>query len=588
MVARRRCWWLAAAVFLLAGLDTFPGGPAVAGGAAGAQTGQTAGSEAEGGQGLYYETQWRPQRLFLSASSVILPWAHTAFAHISGPSATVTGLASTPARGDVVYAVTDQSGSNLVLGAVGEPGQPPRHLATADSIAGKDAWFHGPMSLSPDGRWVLACVSSGRSQALAAPHEEADAGGAPAQDSDLWLVDCDRLVPPRRVLAGVEPLSYAWAFSAKYAVCVARGLQPAESRIVLIAPRSGDTWEATAGAGHAVWSVDRKVTIYQCGGIPSAISLHGAHSLPSDVAIAARALPGFPADAIWSYDGRMGAWIERRDGRDTIHMRGLSGRGREVSPADGARRLLGWSYDPELLAYVSGSGEVRVCIAQPNEQDLEEILALLPDMEGDMSMRDAHGFETLSSPVKLQSSSPWLAGTWAQAEIDFPKLSPHGPCLIYADAQAGRECTLYTLTFASLSYATYCDPRKLTPAQIDEVFTRGNLAVVYKALDRYAQDHDGKLPPNGTGPALAQELSPYLDYRGALSSAHAQGEIRVRLLHPGADLNALMAEVRGMGEESEGIRLLEMPGDNGYLFALYLDSRRYHLVTIPPESAPTR
>jgi hypothetical protein len=547
-----------------------------------AEVGPTSGGAGqEKRQGLYYEQQWKPQRLFQSANAVFIPWAHAEFARVPSPSAVITGLASAPSGGDVVYALSDASGSSLMSAAMDGTGPRPKRLATAESVAGEDAWFHGPMSLSPDGRWLLTCVGANRHVALGSPSAEAQ--GAQAVEGELWLIDCAKLLPPRRLLGSISPASYAWAPSAKYAVCVAQARQSAERRVVLIEPEGGDTWEGAAGAGHAVWSIDQKVTVYQYGSELPSIALHGTHAAPAGVTVETRSLSGIAADALWSYDGRMGAWVERAEGRETIRLRGLSGPGRDVSPAAGARCLLGWSQDSELLAYLGRDGGVYVCVAQPNARELEDILAVLPEMAGQESIRSAHGFETRESPVKLQSPSAEAVATWVQTAVDFPDMAASGPCLIYAEGEPGKGYTLYALTFARYTTGGADDPRKLTSAQIDALFTRGNLAVVHQALEKYAQDHDGKLPPHETGPELAKDLEGYLDYRGALSSAHAQDEIRVRLLHPGASLNDLVTEARSMGEESQGVSLLEMQGDKDYLFVLYLDYRKYHLETVAPE-----
>ena len=84
-----------------------------------------------------------------------------------------------------------------------------------------------------------------------------------------------------------------------------------------------------------------------------------------------------------------------------------------------------------------------------------------------------------------------------------------------------------------------------------------NLSEFIGALERYAQDHDGRLPVHASGQALADEIESYLSYRGALSSPYGGGEVRVRVLLPGGSL----ADLREKGnQEARALRRARADG----------------------------
>ena len=533
--------------------------------------------------GLFYAGRWAPVRLYLSPAAIFIPVGNTRVATIRPADGIVTGLAATPSDSIVVLAVTSVEESELLVTRAGDPDAKEMRIAAAEDL-GEDRWFHEPMSLSPDKRWLVVVQSDGRRSMLTASVP----GKHPSEDrqfeeygGDLWVIDCAGKLPPRRAASRVRLLSCRWAPSAKYAVCELAKADGTSIAAMLLFPESGEMRLIADGRGYAIWSSDSEtVSIRRLA--PERREALRYHVNTGE--IEPRPFPDspirLPPDAVWSHDGEAWAWLELSEDGVMVRIRSLSGGERVVRPATGATRLLGWSRNSELLAYVGGDDRVHLCVRDPDESERARLIAVMPTAPGYPAWAELIGSETRVSPVEIHSPQTLMAVWTERVEEPWP-----GPCLVYVDSGEGGEPVLWRLALYRTSYADMGDPREIDRAEMTEEWSRGSLKAAYYALQRYAHDHDGRLPDCETGARLAAELETYLEFPGALASPYGSGETRVRLLRPGENLDALQNTARQIVradperevvEWAEPIPLLEMLSDDGATYVLYLDHRWVH------------
>jgi hypothetical protein len=506
-----------------------------------------------------YPEKWLPFCLYLSNAALFVPDSHTEILKCAQQQGVITGLASAPCGDLVIYALTNAAGSQLmgITTAMQQSGP----FADAAAI-GEDAWFHDPMSLSPDRRWLLATVRSKRREMLAARA----AASAEASDSfaaypgDLWLVDCAKAMAPRRIASDSHMSYCSWAALGGLAVCELASDDATEPKSVLLDAESGETKPLAKGHVHAVWSADSgKLRLFAAGAdgeeeLGFEVSAEGSASLRSKRVLNWE----FPRDAVWSRDATIGAYVWERDGHTGVSVVDTSGSTREVQFKPAVRRLLDWSCGGELLACVGGDGCLHFCVGTVSTASYERLMSILPGAQGAPSTREGIALDTTKSPVKVVSAEPLAA--WAEAK--------EGPRLIYVDTPNRGEQTMYRLAFKRMSVQDFgIDPTRDLREQIIRQVSTSNVRQVATALLMYGRDHGGRLPPHATGKELLDDLkqcfkSPSI-LSSIMSSPYGGGEIRVVLLLPGQNLNDLKPE------EKAKIPMVELWSDDGHLFVAY-------------------
>jgi hypothetical protein len=508
-----------------------------------------------------YREDWLPFILYLSESALFMPESHAELFNLTQGQGLIGGLTSAPCGDLVIYALTNGAGSQLmgITTAMQQSGP----FADAAAI-GDDAWFHDPMSLSPGGRWLLVTASSKRREMLAARA----AASAEASDSfaaypgDVWLVDCAKLLPPRRIASDSHMSYCSWAALGGLAVCqlASRASDATEPKAVLLDAESAELKPLGEGHVQAAWSG---------GGTTLRLlraAAEGTELLEFDLSAGGSASPRskrvlsweFPKDAVWSHDGTIGAYVWERDGQTGVSLVDTSGSTREVQFRPGVRRLLDWSCRGELLAYLGDDGCLHFCTGAVSTASYERLASIVPTPPGvTPSFREGCALETSKSPVTIVSAAP--AAAWAEGKP--------GPCLIYVDTPSKGQQTIYKLCFKQTSLQDFgIDPRGNVRAQIIRELSLSNLRQVTMALLLYAREHQGRLPPHATGKELVEDLK---QYRSPLimSSPYGGGEMRVVLLLAGQNLNELKPEDRSK------IPMAELWSDDGRLFVAYADLR---------------
>jgi len=509
-----------------------------------------------------YPAQWLPFILHLSDSALFMPDSHAEILKLTQEQGVITGLTSAPCGDLVIYALTTPAGSRImgITTAVQQSGP----FADAAPI-GEDAWFHDPMSLSPDGRWLLVTASSNRRETLAAraaaSTEASDSFGA--YTGDLWLMDCAKAAAPRRIAADSRLRYCSWAPSGRFAVCevASRPNDATEPKAVLLDAGSGETKPLAEGHVHAAWSGDGTTLrlLRAAAG--------GTELLEFDLSAGDSASPRskrlvnwqLPTNAVWSHDGTVGGYVWERDGQTGVSLVDTSGSTREVEFKPGVRSLLGWSCRGELLACVGADGHLHFCTGAVSTASYERLASIAPNPPGiSPSAREGHAMQTSKSPVSVISAAP--AAAWAEAR--------EGPCLIYVDTPSKREQTIYKLCFKRTSLQDFgIDPKADLREQVIRQVSTSNLRQVALAFLIYADGHGGRLPPHASGRELLEDLKGSFKSPSVLSSIvsspYGGGEIRVVLLLPGENLNDLKPE------EKARIPMAELWSDDGHLFVAY-------------------
>jgi hypothetical protein len=506
-----------------------------------------------------YFTKWLPAFLYLSDTGLFAPDSDTQILNLAHDQGVIAGLTSAPCGDLVIYALANAAGSQLmgITTAVQQAGP------FADAAAmGDDAWFHDPMSLSPGRRWLLVTASSNRREMLAARA----AASAEASDSfaaypgDLWLVDCAKLLPPRRV-APDSRLSYcSWAPSGRFALCelASEASDATEPKALLLDAESAELKPLAEGHVQAAWSDDaRKLRLFVAGAdgteeLDFHVSAEGSVSLRSKRLLNWQ----LPANAVWSHDGTIGAYLWERDGRTGVSLVDTSGSTREVQPKPGVRRLIGWSCRGELLACVGGDGCLHFCVGVLSTAPYERMISLVPGRRPAPKL-EAVALQTWKSPVEL--ASPDAPAAWAE--------SASGPCLIYVDTPGKGQQSICELAFKRMSLTDF--GLDLTRNLREQIIVQGSLSHLRQlqyAFLEYAHDHGQRLPPHATGEGLLNDLDGYFkasDLRDLMASPYGGDEIRVVLLLPGQSLKGLTPEQKAQ------MVMAELWSDDGHLFVAY-------------------
>ena len=514
-------------------------------------------------KGHQFASQWLPYFLYFDDSHLFAPWSLEQIAAFSARGKVVTGLAAAPGEEVLAYAITDEEKSTITLTYLDR--RLSRVLSEATQLS-DDLWFHQPMFLSPDKRWLLAAGSNGRREAVSSWNsaENEPSSVIAGQVGDIWLLDCAGIVGPRRILSQAALLSCSWDPTAARAVCgIARSADAAPALLLLDA-QSAALRPITDTVGNVFWSVDRNtIRVYQPGAT-------GREVLTFDLASGAsrRVTEGWPwrasPEAVWSPDGALCAYPETRGEAYVITICNSLGRSRQAPAPAGVKRLIGWSSGPHLLAYLTADSALHFCSGAVSDAQYERLMAAYPPTPAGLdeslpikSARDGIAFQTSKSPVKVDPSGP-LMFAWAQRA--------DGPCLVYLQTDDNGQ-QINALGFNTISLADMgLDLKADYSTQMIEDLARQNMEAVAGALIAYAKDHNGSLPPHAGGKDLESALEPYLDYVGRLHAPDAPGEIRVRLLVPGMTIEELHQQLRrGKGG---GIRIAELDCGDGLVFAI--------------------
>jgi len=510
-----------------------------------------------------FASTWRPYYLYLSESCLFAPLALDQIVSTNSPRQRITALASTPAGDTVLYAITGPEKSTLFSRRVDRG--PDRAVARATEIA-PEAWFRNPASLSPDKRWLLIIVSENREQAMLSWGETSDGtrpGFLPAA-GDLWLLDLTGQERPRRLLQAVVVDLHAWAPSGQRVVCrVKRSLTqagPADD-VVLCDALTGTIHSlpvpAPASYVKAAWTVDgaeirfqpqswqdADIVSYQVeGGVVSHLTGGGLHvSSP---------------DAVWSPDGRRVAMVETQTPHLTITLLGPRGASRKAATPSGVRKVIGWSDESQLLAYLAADGTLALCVGATDESEYERFLSAYPPQylirnesrPGPYkSVREEICLDTFASPVKPDLSEP-LRFTWTRPA--------DGPCLIYVETTDQGEA-IQALRFLKLSLLDLgLDPHGDVRAQLVRQIFEQRMCALDNALSAYVRAHDGNLPSHPEGKGLQEELKPYLADPGELFGDPIWGEAHVHVLPTGLNVKVLLRQL----EVERRVKVAELKSD---------------------------
>lgn len=491
-----------------------------------------------------FATQWTPERLYVDDWRLLTFYKLRDTATLSASARRITGLCATPAGDVAVYAVTDAADSTGILCKREEYGRGPRARAVLrGSDIASDAWFHQPMFLSADKRWLLAAVSGGRAQTMAGWDDRADgaAANSMAEPSELWLVDCSGLLPPRRLLSKAHVLSCSWTPDgrrAAFAVAETGAGNTRAGAVYVLEAEAGSVSHVADALGWVFWSMDgESVRIYPsegrrgevvicdlCGGEPNRVTEGGEWPLGDQV--------------VWSAGGTKWASLERVGAGCRVRIVARPGHGRTAPLQAGLCHLLGWSSEGQLLAYIASDQTLRFSSGVVTEAEYERLMGAIPlaahEPQGiterpGQSAREEVGLDTTASPVKVNTAAPVLSA-WAQTN--------DGPCFLYTDTDDTGQ-RLKVLRFVSLSLAELgINPRGDLAAQIAQQRTENSAYQFAKALADYARKHR-KLPEHPGGLGLEEDLKPHLLSSLALRSGDAPDRVCARLLLPGISVDLL-------------------------------------------------
>jgi hypothetical protein len=517
-----------------------------------------------------YVQSWSHAWLYFSSSVLLSPYRETTLLSLPPGEGLITGLASTPCGDVLAYALTRENDSRLMLTSVDEgEGLRPRVVHQARNLGG-DQWLHEPMSLSPNKGWLLVTASAGRREMLTrgSAVDCEQQGRFSERPGSLWLVDCTAQDAPRRLSEDCRLLSCAWAPSGGKAVCELQAYADGEVSVVLFDLQSGRQKVLASGKAHASWSTDgRQVRLLRAHNGRSQTLIYDLKSQAFHAEDGASLPYELADDLVWSSDGAIVAWAERRGSDSLIQIATATSLVRTASAAAGVARLLGWSCGGELLAYVDVEGGLQFCSGTRSDAELRRIKAVRPARPQLSASEREHpeglGLETTYSPIGIDSPERVMAA-WRRGAA--------GPCLVYVDFHPEGRQSMSALTFKCLTLRDLgIDPSRDLRRQVIMDVCDSHLITISVAIRLYADEHEGRCPPHATGPELAEDLDPYLGGRAArhMGSAYAPDEFRMRLLHPGGTID----EFRRMAKEQgvSAIPLLELRGDDGYMFHWYTD-----------------
>ncbi len=510
-----------------------------------------------------YLAEWLPYYLYVSDSSLLIPESLISLASVGRKEGVVSGLTATRCGTPVFYATATSAGSSLIRIDADEP---PHRVVAAAADMGDDLWFRAPMSVCPGKRWMLVTVSPGRTAMLEAQlgEESVRAESFSEYSGDLWLVDCARLVPPRMIVAGARLVRCAWSPSGQYAACEVTWQRDARTAIAVIGVERGNASVVTGGRGQIIWSADSRsievwverpgsfeVVFYEVETAESRVSVtHGGRTRRHD--------------SVWSPSGEVCAWVDRESGCASAELADTSGRHRSVAFPSPVAQLLGFSCQSELLALVCGDGSLHFCSGVVSDLGYEALMSVLPSHSvpaGEPSLREGFSLHTTKSPIKVSRPERVMAA-WTEGSS--------GPRFVYVADRKSAAPGIYALSFKRACLSDFgIDPERDVRQQVIRQGSLSNLRQVTLALLNYADDNDGRLPLHESGQEVAKDLEDYIGDASILSSPYGHGEIRIRLLAPGADLGAMRRELPR--DEFAQIRIVELRSDDGFTFVGFAD-----------------
>ena len=523
---------------------------------------------ADASAGAVFDQLWSPGALYGGDESFFVPAWRADLNTINLQEAVVTGLAATPCSASVLYVLIDSLGSRIAEAEVGA--SRPRIVVDADTL-GHDRWFHAPMSLSPNRRWLLVSVSSDRQEAFAKLRSPASDSGSAIEciPGDLWLVDCGGVASARLIATKTKLYSCMWSPSGAYAACAWLLQDSGVAAVAVLDADAGQARELIVGHAVPVWADDsNNVRLYGVGDKHTGVLTYdvytGERILQNSTSLSSLQEQG----AVWSAFSEAGAWTAPEPGRSAIHIGGIGRRELKLDLPTPIARLLGWSCGGKLLAYLGTDRRVGFAVGSPDEGGLAKWMKALPAPPSSF-VAPSLGFITESSPVEVLSTDRLMA-TWAQLN--------EGPALVYVDTRTDGSQALSCIGFRSLSASRdwgYNLKEDLRP-QVIRMKAESDLSQFWAALGNYAADHAGKLPNCQTGEELAKAMTGYID-RYFLWPAYSPGTIGMRLLVPGRDFNELRSRSY---EDARAIPVAEMRSDDGYVFMMYLDARVDQIVPV--------
>lgn len=506
---------------------------------------------------------WTPFFIYFNDSRLFAPLSLDQDEDVYRDQA-ITGLVTAPAGNSFIYAITGKASSRLMLGRL-DPSQS-KTVAVSDSI-GEDAWFHGAMSLSPDGRWLLVTVSAGRQEAVASCQRDPaamvrllDGGG------DLWLVDCAAaLIGPRKLLTDVTLLDCCWLPSGRRAACHIQPAGEGEESTAIVDAESGAVRMISGLTGRPVFSLDgHRLRFYSSLDPAGEVAVYDLESQQIQRVQEGwrwNASPG----ASWSTNGDACAFLSQYAEGSVLTISASDGGRRRACTPGGIKRLLGWSAGRELLAYIATDNALRVCSGTASEGGYERLMNAHPPTPAGVdasesrykSAREGMSLDTTASPLKV-GSADLLLSAWATG--------PDGPCLVYADTE-NRCQRLKVLRFRRLSLEYLgLDLRRDYRGQMAESLGKENMETVASALQQYARDHDGRLPPHSSGTPFENDLRPYLDYIGRMRAVYEPDRSAVTLLvAPGTAIKEIAGRLQSPQVE---VKIAEFRGEDGLVFAM--------------------
>ena len=505
---------------------------------------------------------WTPFFIYFNDSRLFAPLSLDQDEDVYRDQA-ITGLVTAPAGNSFVYAITGKASSRLMLRYL-TPSQS-KTVAVSDSI-GEDAWFHGAMSLSPDGRWLLVTVSDGRQEAVESWQRDPAAMARLLDgDGDLWLVDCASLTDPRKLLTDVTLLDCSWLPSGRRAACHVQLAGEGEESTAIVDAESGAVRMLSGLTGRPFFSLDGHLLRFYSSLDPAGeVAVYDLESQQIQ-----RVQEGWrwsaSLGASWSTNGDACAFLSQ-DAEGSVLTISASDRGhRTACTPGGIKRLLGWSAGRELLAYTATDNTLRVCSGTASEGGYERLMNAYPPTPAGVdesesryeSAREGMSLDTTASPLKV-SSDDLLLSAWAAG--------PDGPCLVYADSESGGQ-RLKLLRFRRLSLEYFgLDLKRDYRSQMAEALAKENMDAVASALQRYARDHSGRLPPHSSGTPFENDLRPYLDYIGRMRAVYEPDRSAVTLLvAPGTAIREIAGRLQS---PQVAVKIAEFRGEDGLVFAM--------------------
>ncbi len=516
-----------------------------------------------------FNAHWVPLDLFVGGS-LLSPWARATVGSVDASQGVITGVAGAPGRKVLLFALAREDASQLVEQAiaVGEPSADVGaewyqsgkldvqvHSAITSEVVvanssslGDDVYLREPVSVSPNGRWVLLMASEGR-RALVRAWRDGTHDLSPSKSNSLCAADLVSRGAPRLLVSGVLLKSCWWAPSGDLAACEVES-PDGRRQVVLASPGDGKVTVLKDGPGCASWSGGTVYVHPYAAGDADTI-IYNTSTGHSETAIMRRLEVASPATAVWADDGSAAAWLEGTDGAG-LHVKTRSGADRSETTESRVIRLIGWSPSHELLGYLTDDGAMHFRVDPAADAEYELLMSGLASLSAQeaTSFRRLWGVRTQTSFVHVDAPDS-LVASWFEDD--------ERPCLAYVDGAPGRGQAAYLIVFRRRPLSEQVK-RGLRDSVARDLDSR-TLRAAMEALRKYAAEHDGMLPPHETGAELAADLAPYLGSAVSLRGVVGSGSAGVKLLVPGADLSRLEADLES-GDRSE-VELAELPGAGG-------------------------